>query len=48
MTSKVKETNEPLVGHGLLNKTAYQLNFFKFLLTNSVTCYINFVDVLSY
>ena len=48
MTSKVKETNEPLVGHGLLNKTAYQFKFFKFLLTNSVTCYINFVDVLSY
>ena len=48
MTSKVKETNEPLVGHGLLNKAAYQFKFFKFLLTNSVTCYINFVDVLSY
>ena len=48
MTCKVKETNEPLVGHGLLSKAVYQFKFTKFWSANSVAVYINFIGVLSY
>ena len=48
MTCKVKETNEPLVGHGLLSKAVYQFKFTKFWSANSVTVYINIIGVLSY